>query len=173
MFVHYFQMLKKDLCLSVHQLAYFLTEVSPIQGYLLFWMRYFFVIFWKYSWDISTLFPNDYNFLCPSLCQLAYSLLKLEKYRDISYFGWYIFLKFVGYIPGTFIHQFQIITKFCQSVRWLTSFLKLGQYRDISCSGWNIFLIFLETLPGCFYTISKKLNVSCKSGSLLVGLYPY
>ena len=75
------------------------------------------------------------------------SLLKLDKYRDISNSGWDIFLKSFGDIPGMVAHQFQTIHNFlyvCQPVSWLTSLLKLYKYRDNSSSGWVIFLKFLK-----------------------------
>ena len=63
------------VCLSVCQLAYFLTEIIQIQRYLHFWMRYHSEIFWRHSQDVCTLFPNNSEFpVCLSVCQLAYFL---------------------------------------------------------------------------------------------------
>ena len=60
------------VCLLVCQLAYFLTEIRQIQGYLKFWMRYLSEIFQGHSLDVGTLFPNDSKILiCLSVCQLA------------------------------------------------------------------------------------------------------
>ena len=76
-------------------------------------------------------------YVCLSVHWLT-SLLKLDKYRDISCSWWYIFLNFFGGISGIFLHYFQIISNFlyvCQSISWPTSLLILGQYREISCSG--------------------------------------
>ena len=60
------------------------------------------------------------------------SLLKLDKYRDISCSWWYISLKFLGGISGMFVHLYQIILKFlygCQCVIWFTTLLKLHKFR--------------------------------------------
>ena len=79
------------------------------------------------------------------------SLLKLDKYRDISCSGWDIFLKFSGDIPGMLAHQLQIILNFmhvCQYFSWLTSLLNLYKYRDNSSSEWDIFLKLFGDIPG-------------------------
>merc|ERR1711954_54853 len=66
------------VCLSVCWLAYFLTEIGLIWGYLQFWMRYLSEIFWRHSQDISGLFPNYFEFLvCLSVCLLAYFLTEI------------------------------------------------------------------------------------------------
>ena len=68
-----------SLCLSVCQLAYFLTEIRSIQGYLKLWMRFLSEIFWRFSQDISGLFPNYLNnFVSLSVCQLAYFLTEIR-----------------------------------------------------------------------------------------------
>ena len=68
------------LCLSVCQLAYFLTEIRQMQGYLLFWMRHLSENSWRHSWDVFTLFPNTFKFLvCLSVCYLAYSLTDIRQ----------------------------------------------------------------------------------------------
>ena len=51
------------VCLSVCYLAHFLTEIRQIWGYILFLMRYLSEIFWRHSWDVCTLFKNNYKFL--------------------------------------------------------------------------------------------------------------
>ena len=57
------------VCLSVCQLAYFLTEIIQIQGYLQFWKKYLPDIFWRHSWDVCTLIQNNSEFLiCLSVC---------------------------------------------------------------------------------------------------------
>ena len=81
------------------------------------------------------------------------SLLKLDKYRDISCPGGDIFLKFFGDIPWMFLHHFPMIKKcfyVLQSVSWLTSLLKLDKYRDISGPEWDIFLKFFGDIPRMF-----------------------
>ena len=73
-------------------------------------------------------------YVCQSISWLT-SLLKLDKYRDISSSVRDIFLQFFGDISGMLAHQFQIILNFlnvCQSVSWHTCLLKLDKYRDIS-----------------------------------------
>merc|ERR1711954_485153 len=63
------------VCLSVCYLAYFLTEIIQILGYLQFWTRYLSEIFLRHSWDVFTLVPNNFNFfVCLSVCYLAYFL---------------------------------------------------------------------------------------------------
>ena len=73
------------------------------------------------------------------------SLLKIDKYRNISSSGWDIFLNLFGDIPGMLVHLFWLVLNFlyvCQSVSGLTSLLKLDKFRDISGSVWDIFLNF-------------------------------
>ena len=56
-------------CLSVCYLAHFLTEITQILRYLQFWIRYLSEIFWRHSWDVCTLVPNNSEFLvCLSVC---------------------------------------------------------------------------------------------------------
>ena len=91
-------------------------------------------------------------YVCQSVILLT-SLLKLDKYGDISCSWWDIFLKFFGDILEMFVHYFKIITYFlyvCQSISWLTFLQILGKYRDISCSWWDIFLKFLGDILGLF-----------------------
>merc|ERR1712239_93530 len=49
--------------LSVCYLAHFLTEITQMLGYLQFWMRYLSENFWRHSWDVNTLVPNNSKFL--------------------------------------------------------------------------------------------------------------
>ena len=51
------------VCLSVCYLAHFLTEITQILGYLQIWIRYLSEIFWRHSWDVGTLVPNNSEFL--------------------------------------------------------------------------------------------------------------
>ena len=73
------------VCLSVCQLAYFITEIRQIQGYIQFCMRYLSENFLRHFWDVCTLVPNNLNFLyvCRSVSWLS-SLLKLCQCGDIS-----------------------------------------------------------------------------------------
>ena len=66
------------VCLLVCQLAYSLTEMRSIWLYLQYRMRYISEFFWRLSWNVSILDPNNLKFLvCMSVCQLAYSLTYL------------------------------------------------------------------------------------------------
>ena len=113
--------------------------------------------------------------VCQSVSWLT-SLLKLDKYRDISGPEWAIFLKFFGDIPRMLLLHFQIVLNFlcvCQSVSWLTSLLKFDKCRDISCSGWDIFLKFFGDIPGMFLHYSKiyiNFLYVCQSVSWLTSL---
>ena len=104
------------------------------------------------------------------------SLLKLDKYRDISCSGWCIFLKYFGHIPEMFLHYFQMLKIFlyvCQSVTLLTSLQKLGQYRDISWFGGDIFLKFFWGIPGMFVHTLPIITIFfyvCESVSWLISL---
>ena len=125
-------------------------------------------IFLKIFWDISRMFKHYFQiivhflYVSQSLSWLT-SLLKLDKYRDISCFIWVIFLKFFGHISKMFIHFFWFFTNcsyVCQSNIWLTNLLKMGQYGDTSCSGWDIFLKFLGDIPGIFWHYFQ-INANC------------
>ena len=117
----------------------------------------------KFFGDIPGMFIHyfqiiiNFVYVCQSLSWLT-SILKLDKYRDISCSWWYIFLKFFGHIPDMFVHLFWNLQNFlyvCQSISLLTYLLKLDQYRGISSSRWYIFQKFGGTFLGYFYTISK------------------
>ena len=69
------------VCLSVCQLAYFLTEIRQIQDYLQFWIRYLSENFWGHSWDVDTLFPKKLYFLF--VCQFVSWLTALLKLRQM------------------------------------------------------------------------------------------
>ena len=104
----------------------------------------------RYSWDMGTLINLNFLYVCQSVSWLT-SLLKLDKYRDISSSGWDTFLKFFWDIPRIFLDYLQIILNFSyvsQYVSWLTFSLKLGQYRYMSCTGWDIFLKIFGGFPG-------------------------
>ena len=129
MFLHYFQMLTSFLyiCQSISWLTsllklYIYRDISCSGWH----------IFLKLFGDIPLMLVHyfqiilNFLYICQSVSWLT-SLLKLDKYRDISSSGWDIFLKFFGDIPGMLVHWFQINLIFlyvCQSVSWHTSLLK-------------------------------------------------
>ena len=46
-------------------------------------------MFWRHSWDVCTLFPNNHTFLYVRHSAIwLTSLLELNKYRAISWSGW-------------------------------------------------------------------------------------
>ena len=183
MFVHYFQIITNFLfvCQSFSLLTSLLKlgniGISPVLDEIFFW---FFLdihgtlIHWVIlCLSELTYWPLSFLYVCQSVSWLT-SWLKLGHYRDISFSGWDIFLKFDGHIPEIFLCYFKIIIIFlyiCQSVSWLTSLLSLDKYRDISSTGWGIFFKFLQTFLGCWYTSSKYFQISCISVSLFVGFF--
>ena len=79
------------------------------------------------------------------------SLQKLDKYRDISSSGWYIFLKNFGRIPKMLLYFFHVIVNFqyvYQSISCITFLLLWYNYRYISSSVWKIFLSFFKDILG-------------------------
>ena len=74
------------VCLTVCQLAYFLTLIIQIQGYIQFWMRCHFEMFWRHSWDNSAPVPNIFKFSSLSACQLAYFLNKIKPIQGYLLF---------------------------------------------------------------------------------------
>ena len=104
------------------------------------------------------------------------SLLKSDKFRDISSSRWNMFLNFYGHIPWVFLHYFQIITIFwyiCQAISWLTSLLKLCLYRVVSSSTWDTFYKFLGDIPWMFlhyFQINTKFLYVCQSVRWLTSL---
>ena len=134
-------------------------------------MRYFFETFWRHSLDVCTPFPNNCNFLhvCQSVSWLT-SLLKLDKYRDISNSRWDIFLKLFGDIPWIFSQYFQINTFISMSV---SLFVGLLPEKDISSSGLDIFLKFFGDIPGMLvhlFQISLNFLYVCQSATWLSSL---
>ena len=94
-------------------------------------------------------------YVCQSVSWLT-SLLKLDKYKDISRSELDIFLKFFGDISMMFVHWFHINLNFLyifQSVSWLTSLLKLEKYRDTSTS---CCLSFCQLTYFCTEIIKKQ-----------------
>ena len=136
--------------------GYFLTEIRKLLGYLKFWMRYLFDFL-----DIPGMLVHKYQinmtFLC--VCQsrnwLA-SLLKVDKYMDISSSGWDIFLIILEIFLGCWYTCYKWFWISCLSVSLFVCLLpsKIRQ-RYISRSGWDIFLEFFEDITGHWYTGSK------------------
>ena len=74
----------------------------------------------------------NFLYVCQSVSWLTF-LLKLDKYRDISSFGLFIFLNFFEGIPLMFVHLSQIIlNSVCLSVcllaYFLTEIIQIQQY---------------------------------------------
>ena len=88
-------------------------------------------IFLKYFGDIPGMLVHYFqiilNFLYVSQSDSwLTSLLKLDKYRDISSSRWDIFLNFFGGFPGIFVHYIQLFLSFeyvPQSIGWLLPYL--------------------------------------------------
>ena len=131
-------------------------------------MRYLSETSWRHSWDFDTQFPNNYEFLYVSVCWLATSLVKLDKYGVISTYRWDIFSKFFGDTPGMLaliqnseisvfladpplvgsaldLHLSVCVCVCVCVVSWLNCLISLV-LDEISF--WNL----LETFLGCFYT---------------------
>ena len=119
------------LCLSVRLLAYFLPEIRLIQGNLKFWMRYLSEIFWRLSWNVCTLHPNNFEFLvCLSVFQLAYYLTEIRLLQ--------VYLQFLRYLSELFwrlswnvftmksnISEFLVFLSVCQLVYFLTEIISI------------------------------------------------
>ena len=140
MFVHFFpNSYKFFVCLSVLELAYFHTEIRPIQGYFMLWMIFLHDIFLRHSWDVSTLFPNNYKFLvCLSGHQLAYFLTEIRLLygylqfwmRYLSEIFWRQSWDVCTLVPNNF--EFLVCLSVCQFANFLRKYF---QYRNISSSG--------------------------------------
>ena len=145
------------VCLSVCKVVYFLTDIRQIYRYFLFcsgWDIFliFFETFLRCFYTILKFLQISCMSVSP-LVGLLTCLLKLGQYRDISCSGWDICQKFLGDIPGFFLHYFQKNANclyVCQSVGWLTSLQLLDEYRHIFCPDWDIFLNFFWDISGMF-----------------------
>ena len=121
------------VCLSVSQLAYFLTEIRQIEGNLQFWMRYLFKSFWRQSLDVGKLVPNNCEFLvCLSVCYLNRQIQEYLQFQMI-----YLFETFGKHswddgklVPNNC--EFLVCLSVCQLTYILT---ELDKYGDISSSG--------------------------------------
>ena len=117
-------------------------------------------------------------YVCQSVSWLTF-LLKLDKYREISSSGGYIFLNFFGGIPGMLVHQIQILVIFlvCLSVCQLAH--NLNDIRQIQgyLQFWMIYMnqIF-GNIPGMLvHQIKIILNFLyvCQSVSWLTSLLKF
>ena len=118
------------VCMSVCELAYFLTEIRLILGYLQLWMRYLSEIFWRHFWYVGRPISSNSEFhVCLLVCQLAYFLTEMIQIQGYLQFWMICLSEFYGDIARIYLDCFQIILNFLcvrQSVSWLTSLLKLG-----------------------------------------------
>ena len=114
--------------LSVCLLAYFLTEIKQIYGYLKFCMNFLSDFLDTFLWCWHTTSHNYGIILCFSVCLLAYFLTELRQIEGYIQF-------WMRYLSDVFrrhsrdiLHYFKIITNclyVCQSVYWHTFLLKL------------------------------------------------
>merc|ERR1711954_607792 len=55
--------------------------------YLQFWKKYLSQIFWRHSWDVGTLIPNNFEIVvCLSVCYLAYFLTEIRQISNKNHF---------------------------------------------------------------------------------------
>ena len=102
--------------------------------------------FWRLSWDICGLFPNNFKFpVCLPVCYLAHFLTEINV--GFLQFWMRLLSQYFRSISGMFWNRSKSSWISCLSVSWFNFLLKLGKYKDISSSVWYIFLIFLETFP--------------------------
>ena len=140
------------ICLSVCQFAYFLTEIRPIQGYLLSQMRYLSEVFWRHYWDVFTLSPNLYKlFVFLSVCQLAHFLTEIRQMQGYLLF-WMSYLSenFWRHSQDVFT-QFQNDYKFfvCLSACQLAHFLTEIRQKQV------YLLFWMKYLPENFWRHSQ------------------
>ena len=129
--------------MSVCQLAYFLTEIRQIQGYLQFCMRYLSEIFWRHSWDVCTLFPNNTEiYVCLSVYQWAYFLteiIQIQGYllfqmRHLSEIFWRHSQDVCTLVPN--ISEFLVCLSVSQLAYFLTEIRQIKGYLQF----WMIYL---------------------------------
>ena len=120
---------KMFVCLSVCQLAYFLTEIRQIQGYLQFCMRYLSEIFWRHSWDVCTLVPNDSEIhVCLLVCQFAYFLTEIRQMQGYLQFWMRYFSKIFWRHSWDVGTLFPNTSEFCQLAYFLTEIRQTQGY---------------------------------------------
>ena len=79
MFIHWFQIISDFL--YVYQSVHYLSSLLKIgyQWYLQFWMSYLSQIFWRYSWEVCSLFSNNFMFfVCLSVCSLPHFVTEIS-----------------------------------------------------------------------------------------------
>ena len=104
--VHQFQIILNFSYVVSLLVDYFLTETRQIQGYIQFWIRSLFEIFWKHSYDVGTLIPNNSEFLvCLSVCQLAYFLTETRQIQGYLQFWMSYLYETLLYIIWMLGHQ--------------------------------------------------------------------
>ena len=114
------------VCLSVCLVAYFLTEIRQILGYLQFLIRYLFDFFGRHSRDAFTLLPNKYKlFVCLSVWQLAFFLTEIRQMQGyIQFLDIYLSEFFWRHSPEVFTLYAKAYKFFvCLSVCQLANFL--------------------------------------------------
>ena len=120
------------VCLSVCWLAYFLTEIMSIEGYLQFWMRYlsdFFGDILKILLDCLKIILNFWYVL--SVCWLACFLTEIMSIKGYLHFWMRYLSDFFGDIIEIFLDCFKIILKIlyvCQSVSQSLISLLIGHF---------------------------------------------
>ena len=78
-FIHWFQIISDFL--YVYQSVHYLSSLLKIgyQWYLRFWMSYLSQIFWRYSWEVCSLFSNNFMFfVCLSVCSLPHFVTEIS-----------------------------------------------------------------------------------------------
>ena len=125
--------------------------------YLQFWIRYLSEFFWRHSWDVGTLVPNNSEFIvCLSVCYLAHFLTEITQI--LGYLQ--IWIRYLSEILWR--HSWDVCTQVpnnsCMSVWLLVGLLSYWNYTNIGIfpvqdeiSFWK----FVETFLGCLYTGSK------------------
>ena len=121
-------------------------------------MRFIFEYFWRHSWHVFTLIQNNSEFLvCLSVCYFVTSLMKLDKYGDVSIFGWDIFLNFFRHswdtgslvftlLGWTYILTFEFL---CAGLNFETS--DLVTFCLVGVSFWDLLVLLFLFLHVRFF----------------------
>ena len=128
LFTDHFEFL---VCLSVCQLAYFLTEIRLMWGYLQFWMRYLSEIFWRLSWNVCILDLNNSDFFVPlSVCQVAHLFTEIRLIWEYLQFWMRYLSEIFGRLSWNVCildpnkSEFLVWLSFCQLVYFLAEIRK-------------------------------------------------